>query len=327
MPSLVKYLVNMNLKSNNVLTVLNSGVHTLIQDLGRFGYQEQGLATGGPMDPWAFIIANRLCRNPDNSSALEVSIGGLQLIAQAPTCIVLTGAKMPLTVNDVEQPLWQSITIQKGDIIKLGYAINGVRSYLAIGGGFKIKPQFGSTSTVCREGIGGLNGKALIKGDILPFKEYKKCNNLRLAKDCQPYYNKAIELRVVLGYQYMLMPKSQLEAFFNSEYKVSKLADRMGYRFQGTAITTQISSMLSEGICYGAIQIPDDGQPIIMLNDRQTIGGYPKLGSIIYIDGAKLAQLTTGNSVSFKQVTLEQVNEINKEHQKSFKTIRFEVLP
>ncbi len=308
-------------------TVVKPGIHSLIEDLGRFGYQHMGITQGGAMDPWAFIIANRLCRNPDNTSAIEVTVGGLHLKAQCATKIAVTGAQVSLHVNGIVQPLWQSIDIAAGDDIRLGFAQQGMRSYVAVHGGFAIAQAFGSNATVCREGIGGLNGQALQKGDCLPFKAMDKpLPNLKLAAEHQPKYENEVVLRVLLGYQQAAFHQAQLNRFFTQSYCVGRLADRMAYRLEGEPLAIEAQSMFSEGISYGAIQLPPDGLPIVMLNDRQTIGGYPKLGSILKVDGAKLAQLKQGDSVRFQAVELDQIKQINKHYVDSFSRIKFQSL-
>ena len=160
------------------LLVKHPGMLSLIQDAGRFGAFNLGLTTGGPIDREAFHWANRLCGNELCVSSLEVSIGGLELVAQVDTQIAVTGANMPFTVNDQKKPLWQSYHVKAGDIIKLGYASDGNRCYLAVQGGFDIEPSFGSSATVCRERLGGLSGEKLAVGDILPCNEVTKSSKL-----------------------------------------------------------------------------------------------------------------------------------------------------
>jgi len=294
------------------LVVTQAGILSLVQDGGRFGAFNLGLTNGGPADLQAFYWANRLCGNELNTSAIEVSIGGLVLTAQVDCVIAVTGAPMPLLINGKPTPLWCSCAIKAGDHISLGFSSQGVRCYLAVTGGFDIKESFGSTATVCRESVGGLRGDKLAVNDVLPCKPLANMKNkpktLMLAEHEQPKYSNEVLLHTVLGYQRQHFPAIEKRMLFSSDYQVSKHWDRMGYRLQGRAIKADIEGILSEGISYGAVQIPADGQPIVLLNDRQTIGGYPKIGAVISQDCAKLSQLRQGDKVRFEPISISQAD-------------------
>jgi biotin-dependent carboxylase-like uncharacterized protein len=300
----------MNSSAEPGFEVLQPGMLTLIQDLGRFGFHGIGLSNGGPLDMLAFRWANRLCGNHDNATALEASIGGLVLQVQVYSVVAVTGADMPFTINGVEKELWCSHKVSPGDRLELGFSLRGCRSYLAVAGGFDIAKAFFSTATVTRENIGGLYGEGLKPGDFLPCAEHKGEPLWRLSEADRPTYGDDISLRVIPGYQYKVFSELQQRIFYSNEYIVSARSNRMGYCLEGTPVTASIGGILSEGICHGAIQIPADGQPIVLLNDRQTIGGYPKIGSAISIDTARLAQLLPGAKVSFEQVSMEQAHNL-----------------
>jgi biotin-dependent carboxylase-like uncharacterized protein len=304
------------------MKVLRPGILTLIQDLGRFGYHDMGLTNGGPMDRNAFLWANRLCKNDIGATALEASFGGLVLEAQFSGVIAVTGAAVNLSINGVARELWCSHYIMAGDVIKFGSPKTGCRSYLAVGGGFDIANSFSSSATVVREKMGGLNGSSLRKDEFLPCKSSLFTSGLRLPLIKQPKYESKINLRLVLGYQHLAFNDLQLQRFFNSEFIVSNQSDRMGYRLQGPKISASVGGILSEGICHGSVQIPPDGQPIILLNDRQTIGGYPKIGSVMSIDTDKLAQLLPGGKVTFDPVTMEHSHELLREEKIAFQQLR-----
>lgn len=291
--------------------VVQPGILTLIQDAGRFGQHGIGLTTGGPLDPLAFKWANRLCGNDLNAATLEVSIGGLVLEAQIETRLCLTGAVMPLKVNGEERDSWRTHSILPGDKIELGYATEGARAYLAIAGGFQISPSFGSCATVTREGIGGLDGGKLKAGDLLPAAAASRGEHWLLPDIYRPTYGNHACLRVIPGYQQHAFSHYQQRLFFSNDYKVTDRSDRMGFRLEGPQIKPSIDGILSEGICHGAIQVPADGQPIVLMNDRQTIGGYPKIGSALSLDTAELAQLLPGSTVSFEPITLEDAHNIH----------------
>jgi biotin-dependent carboxylase-like uncharacterized protein len=300
------------------LLVTKPGMLSLLQDGGRYGAFNVGLTNGGPLDKTAFHWANRLCGNELNSTAIEVSIGGLAVVASADTIIAVTGATMPLTINGQEKELWRSYLVKAGDSIELGYATSGSRCYLAVYGGFTIPNSFGSTATVCREKVGGLdgNGNKLLVNDVLPFNTRnfdadQSVKLFKLSEDKQPQYNSEIVLRTILSYQQCHFSAIQQGLFFSREYKVSARCDRMGYRLEGKAIQSNIDGILSEGICHGAVQIPSDGQPIVLLNDRQTIGGYPKIGAVIALDTAKLAQAKQGDKVHFEPISMEYAHNLS----------------
>ena len=285
------------------IEVIQPGVLSLLQDRGRFGQHRIGLTNGGPLDPEAFHYCNRLLANDMDCTALEVSFGGARFRALVDTFICVTGSDMPLTVNGAEKPLWTVHPVQAGDEIALDFAAHGCRSYLGVAGGFQIEPSFGSTATVVREHIGGLNGDKLQPGDLLPCPRVSQRRCLYLPASHQPRYQNMVTVRVIPGYQQASFSRLQQRRFFSHGYTVSDRCDRMGYRLEGPAIACEIDGILSEGICFGAIQIPADGQPIVLLNDRQTIGGYPKIGSALSLDAARLSQLRPGGTVHFAPIS------------------------
>jgi biotin-dependent carboxylase-like uncharacterized protein len=300
-------------------TVNQPGLLSLLHDRGRFGAHNLGLTTGGPLDYPAFDWANRLIGNDPNATCLEVSFGGLSLEAETDTSFVITGAQAPCKLNGELIPQWQTQHILRGDKLEIGFTFAGTRCYLAVRGGFDIAPSFGSSSTVLREKIGGIGGDKLHAGDRLPCSGDKLATHYRLAENEQPVYGDNARLRVVLGYQQAAFEPLQQWRFFNSEYSLSERCDRMGFRLEGETVHSEIVGMLSEGICHGAIQIPADGQPIVLMNDRQTIGGYPKIGAVIPIDTARLAQLSPGAQVRFEEISIEQAHNIHCLEQARFK--------
>ena len=283
--------------------VIQPGLLSLLQDGGRLGQHRIGLTNGGPLDPEAFAYCNRLLQNPEGSTALEISFGGLQLEATVDTYICLTGATMPLRINNHEQPRWEVIPVKAGDSISVEFAEQGCRGYLGVANGFDIAPSFGSAATVMRENIGGLNGDKVQAGDELPCAAVTERRCLYLRKDHQPHYQDEVTVRVIPGYQQKHFDRYQQRRFFSHAFSVSDRCDRMGYRLEGPAIECDIEGILSEGICFGAIQIPADGQPIVLLNDRQTIGGYPKIGSALSLDCGRLTQLRPGGTVHFAPIS------------------------
>ena len=306
-------------ESSNIIdkafTVIQPGILSLLQDAGRFGKHNIGLTNGGPLDKLSFDWANRLLDNDPNDCVIEASIGGLVLQADIDTQIAVTGGDAELSINQQVVPSWQTHSVKAGDKIAFGFAKTASRHYIAVKGGFQVEPMFGSCATVAREKIGGLNGSALKAGDALPCLSVSKDEITQLAvniSDRPGYIASArgadITLRVILGYQQDSFSGLQKARFFNNEFIISDKCDRMGFRLTGPEIKSELHTkeggMLSEGICYGAIQVPADGQPIILLNDRQTIGGYPKIGSVFSLDIPKLTQRLPGASVYFEPITM-----------------------
>ena len=306
----------------NAFKVLNAGMLTLIQDLGRFGQANLGLTTSGPADLRAFQWANRLLDNSENSAVLEVTFGGLKLRSNISTTICITGAKMSLTVNGQSRDMWTTCKVSPDDVIELGYAEQGTRAYFAVKGGFIIDQAFGSCATTVREGIGGIDGNGLVKGDCLPaFASEPPLYSHYLAIHERPNYTCEVRVRLVTGYQHEAFCNVELRRFFSSWYTVSTQWDRMGYRLEGPVIKVESKPMLSEGIALGAVQIPPDGQPIVLMQDRQTIGGYPKVGSVFSLDLAKLAQCAQGARVQFEAISIEQAhNELHLDKYKYLNT-------
>ncbi|MDX3775031.1 biotin-dependent carboxyltransferase family protein [Chromatiaceae bacterium AAb-1] len=289
-------------------TVLSPGILSLLQDSGRYGYSNIGLTTGGPLDAWSFNWANRLLQNAADATAIEISIGGLQLQAGIDTFFCVCGAEIPLQVNGEPKALWTVHKIHRGDKIALGMAGKGLRAYLAVAGGFQVTPQFGSTATVLREGVGGLNGQKLQAADIIAANPGKASAGLSLPAEFQPRFSQIVPLRLVEGYQINAFSLAERQRFYRSEYQITPQADRMGYKLSGTAIECQQRTLLSEGICYGAVQIPPDGQPIVLLNDRQTLGGYPKMGTVLSQDLWQLAQAGPGARVYFRPISAQEAH-------------------
>ena len=285
------------------LEVIQPGILSLLQDRGRFGRHRIGLTNGGPLDPHAFAWCNRLLDNDPNATVVEVSFGGARFRSRVDTFVCVTGATMPLRINNRELPRWAVHPVAAGDEISLDFADSGCRAYLGVADGFSVAPSFGSTATVMREAIGGLCGDKLRAGDLLTCAAVAQRKRHYLHPASQPRYQDRVTVRVIPGYQQARFSRLQQRRFFSHAYTVSERSDRMGYRLEGPAIHCDIDGILSEGICAGAVQIPADGQPIVLLNDRQTIGGYPKIGSALSLDTARLAQLRPGGTVHFAPIS------------------------
>jgi len=291
--------------SQPVMKVVHPGMMSVLQDSGRFGMAKLGLTTGGPSDKTAYDWLNRLLDDDTDNVVIEISFGGLQLQVLKHTEICVTGAETELLINEQIKPMWCTHKVAPGDMIRFGFSSCGIKSYLGVKGGFHVSEQFGSVSTVLRENIGGFDGKPLSKGQELNGDEFFPQLRKRLIQQDIPIYSQEVRLRVIPGFQQKMFSRLEQRRFFSGRYQVSKQWDRMGYRLQGPAIKCQTQSLLSEGITLGAIQIPPDGQPIILMQDRQTIGGYPKIGSVLSLDIDKLAQCGQGAKVYFEPISMD----------------------
>ena len=296
--------------------VLSHGIQSTIQDLGRKGLAKIGVSSAGALDEFAFSYANMLLGNKHGTNMLEIVLGGIKLKAKGSTVMVLTGAKVNATINNQVIEVWKSYKICAGDIIDLGFAKSGVRVYLAVKGGFNIAKKYGSCSVNIKESLGGL---ALKQGDFLPFTCKNLEDNRKLLSIYQPDYDKILTLRVVAGYQHDMFAKEELKKFFDANYIVTNQNDRMGYRLNGQKISSSSRGVISEPIAYGSIQIPAHGEPIVLLKERQTIGGYPKIGAVIPVDCFSLAQRKQNSKVKFKLIELNIAREISREFYKIFK--------
>lgn len=290
------------------LRVIKPGFLSLLQDAGRAGVMHLGLATGGPMDRHAWAWANQLVNNPYHSAALEITLGGFECVAETAVQIAVTGAELSLEVNGLPQPLWSTLNLSPGDHITLGRPKTGVRSYLAVQGGFAVDVMLGNSgATLTRERTGGLQGDGtpLKAGDFLTCHLTRSARAQRqIPEEWLPDYTAPLILDVILGAQADRFASSTLATFFNSPYLLTPQSDRMGARLKGPVLEHRGKTLASEGTSLGAIQVPADGQPIVLLNDRQTIGGYPKLGAVTPRSLDALAQRMPGTEIRFNPVPL-----------------------
>jgi len=285
--------------------VLNKALLSLIQDNGRFSYSHLGVTNSGFMDEYAAFACNKLLDNDIKGNLLEISFPNLHLEATKDTTLAITGAYCEFFINDKEKNTWASHKIKKGDTIRIGKFISGQRVYLGVKNGFVLKKEFGSFSTTLKEGF----GKKLEKNSTLDFEEFKGLESKRWHENYLPKYDKELTLRVILSYQEDSFSKEAKEVFFNNKYKITSDFNRMACKLDGKEIKSNINGVISEAISYGSIQIPTDGKPIVLLKEAQTIGGYPKIGSVLSIDCFKLAQMKIGGNINFKEISINQAQE------------------
>ncbi|OXB96349.1 MULTISPECIES: biotin-dependent carboxyltransferase family protein [Bacillus] len=306
--------------------VLHAGMFTTVQDLGRSHYQQYGVPVGGAMDQSALRMINMLVGNEENEAGLEITIMGPKLLIKKPTLLAIGGADMEPLLNGERIPLWRPILAEEGSMICFGKVKSGCRAYVTFAGGIHIDRTMGSKSTYIRATIGGIEGRMLKKGDYFQIgaqPEMANCFIQDLQKDERiktkwaisnsvlPKYKKHPKLRVIADFEYNQFTEESRKAFFTKEYKVSNHADRMGYRVEGEVLNRiEEKEILSSPVTFGTIQVPNGGQPIILMADRQTTGGYTRIGNIISVDLPLLAQLKPGDYVSFEKITLEEAEQL-----------------
>ncbi len=288
------------------IEVIDCGPATTIQDAGRYGLQRFGVGPAGAMDRDALTLANLLVGNDPDEAAIEFAgLGGRFRVKEGEIRIALAGADAPLSVEGEPVAMHTSVTLHAGDAFSIGPSRNGMYAILAVAGGFDIEPMLGSRSLHRRSAIGGLDGKALQPGDTLPLRKAAPDGDDLALPD--PPETARGPIRVLRGPQDDHFTQAGLETFFDSAYTLSRQADRMGYRLNGPVIEHSDGfNIISDGIVTGAIQVPGSGEPIVLMADRQTTGGYPKIATIIGADLPRFAQLRPGDSVRFQAVTREE---------------------
>lgn len=288
-------------------SIIAAGPMTLIQDLGRLNVAHLGLAQGGALDEHSYLWANKLLDNEAQDAQIEVNIGPLELRFNKKTTIAITGADMGASINGHSISNWSSHRIKPGDKLKLRGAKSGLRAYVAIQGGWQVPQFFGSRSSVPRELIGHfvkagvalpyiVHTQHLVQQRLVP-KQYQG-QYLTTSKE-QPCF-----IKLIPGYQFKHFDPCAIEHLLNQSYRLSAHCDRMGFRLLGLPINSSSNAFQSEGIALGSVQIPTDGQPIILHKDRQSIGGYPKVGCVSLLDLNKLAQLRPGSYIQFSLSSL-----------------------
>ncbi len=292
--------------------VADPGLLTTVQDLGRPGCQRVGIPPSGPMDRLAFVLANRLVGNDDAAAGLELTFKGPRLEIRGEAVLAVTGADMGFKVNGQEAAGWTAIRVAAGDVVSFGLAPTGCRAYLAVAGGLDVPAVLGSRATYLRGRLGGLEGRAVRKGDSVAVGSASRRPaevGRAVPPARRPLYPAEAECRVILGPQADRFTPAGIRAFLEGVYEVTPQADRMGYRLKGPVIEhARGHDIVSDGIPLGGIQVPGEGQPIVLLVDRQTTGGYTKVATVIGPDIGRIGQTRPGQRVRFREVTLSEAH-------------------
>jgi antagonist of KipI len=285
---------------NGALVIIKAGLLTTVQDLGRYGHQEFGVPAAGPMDAFSHRLANQLVGNDPDAATLEITLLGPEFIVDADTTIAIAGADFEVTCDGRSVPMHASHAVTRGQRIKFGRIVQGARAYLAVAGGIQTERVLGSRATHLLSRMGGLNGRALLAGDRVPIvgdagaRPARKSGGLTL-----PTNGRAL-LRVIAGPQAHWFEADALKTIAGVSFRVSPQSNRMGYRLQGPPLVRiHEDELISEPLGIGAIQIPSAGEPILLMADRQTAGGYPKIGYVISADLPLAGQLAPGDFIEF----------------------------
>lgn len=308
-----------------MLTVLKAGMMTSVQDGGRLGWQRFGVPVCGAMDPEALAVANILAGNDETEAALELTGAGCIVRFESPNIFALAGADFSPLLNGNPIETGRALLAKKGDILQLGFAKNGFRGILAVAGGFDVPVVMGSRSTYLKGGFGGLEGRLLRDGDVLPFRNAqvwlsnlgeRRADLLRSSAD-EP-------VRVVPGPQADSFSSRGIDTFLSGVYTVTSKSDRMGYRLEGPKIEyaqNKDGNIISDGIVMGAVQVPS-GQPIVMMADRQTTGGYAKIAVVITPDLGRIAQMAAGHPLRFAAVSQQEAEQLTRQWKKDLRALR-----
>lgn len=291
------------------LLFLDTGAYTTIQDLGRWGMQAEGFSPSGAMDLFAFKSANLLVGNEIDEACIEMTLMGAKIKFEIDAIIAITGADMEPKIKGQRVSLWKTLKVNEGDILELGKAITGFRTYLSIKGGFDVPIVFGSKSTTPREKVGGIDGRPVTKGDSIPVKEttLEDIDFIELKKEYIPKYNDQIKrIRVLKGPYEENFTEEGIQTFYHSIYEVSNHVDRTGYRLLGEKIKHRKDAgrMISGGMVTGAIQVPGDGNPIVLTAERRTHGGYPIIATVISVDIPIISQSGPGDKIRFVETDM-----------------------
>jgi biotin-dependent carboxylase-like uncharacterized protein len=319
------------------IRVRQPGLLTTVQDTGRFGEYAIGMPPSGAMDVFSYQVSNYLVGNEEGAAGLEITYFGPELEFRQDTVIAITGAEMPPKINGEEAPTWETLQVEEGDVLSFDYLKNGARSYLAVAGGIDVPVFMHSRSTYTLIGLGGHEGRTLKEGDELKFGEAPENGDGQVGKrvdaDHIPTYPKEAELRVIIGLASYRLTEESMEEFLTVEWTVTPDADRVGYRYRGGELKfvereqpagagADPANVVDFGYPVGSIQVPGGVEPIVLMNDAVTGGGYATIGTVISADRDKLAQTKTNDKTRFHSVDLDEALKAREERREQMAEIR-----
>jgi biotin-dependent carboxylase-like uncharacterized protein len=318
------------------IRVKSSGLLTTVQDTGRFGEYDIGMPPSGAMDVFSYQVGNYLVGNEDGAAGLEITYFGPELEFTEDAVVAVTGAEMPPKINGEEAPTWETLQVREGDILSFDYLKNGARSYLAVAGGMDVPVFMHSRSTYTLIGLGGHEGRALKEDDELGLGEARNGEarvGKRVEDDHIPRYTKETELRVIIGLASYRLTEESMREFLNVEWTVTPDADRVGYRYRGGELGfvereqpagagSDPANVVDFGYPIGSIQVPGGVEPIVLMNDAVTGGGYATIGTVISADRDRLAQSKTNDKTRFRSIELEEALAAREDRRKRLAEIK-----
>ncbi|HZR01801.1 MAG TPA: biotin-dependent carboxyltransferase family protein [Burkholderiales bacterium] len=323
------------------LKVLRAGVLSTLQDLGRWGSQRIGVPVSGAMDRYSHRLANLLVGNDETEATVEMTLVGPGFTATREVLIAVCGAEFDARVNGQPFPKARPVLVRAGSTLDFGRCRRGCRAYLAVAGGFQVDPVLGSRSTFIRGGFGGWHGRALKRGDLLPVSEpdarlfpslHRKLSNASVqlaypswaATESSEWFAPGpYRIRFMVGRHWEAFAEEARAAFIGNVYRVGTNSDRQGYRLKGPGLHPRDPvEVISAAVTFGTIQIPPDGEPIVLMANRQTTGGYPRLGEVVSADLSLLAQLPPGAEVRFQVVDLATAHAASMARERDFALMR-----
>ncbi|WP_145946302.1 biotin-dependent carboxyltransferase family protein [Paenibacillus sp. Y412MC10] len=307
------------------ITVIKPGLMATIQDLGRSGYGKYGIIVSGPMDRFAHRTANWLVGNDEGDALIEVTWSGMSVRMEREMWVALTGGDFSPQMDGVPVPMWRPVFVRKGSTLTFTGPRAGCRTYLAVAGGIDVPEILGSRSTYIRAGIGGMKGRALKAGDIIPIGTGNGRLRHPSSKGTQPFdavrwavpaserpaYSEHPYVRIVRGPQFGDFDDVSRRALLDHDFRVTPQSDRMGYRLEGPRLQLhRPQEYTSEGVTMGTVQVPSDGHPIILMADRQTLGGYPKIAQVAGVDLPVVAQTPPGSTLRFREISQTEAEQL-----------------
>ena len=319
------------------IEVIKPGALSTLQDLGRRGFQHLGVPVGGVMDERSHRVANLLVGNSEHEATLEITLLGPSLRFQQATLIAIAGADLSACIGEHAVPLEAPVLVRAGSQLNFGRRVFGVRTYLAVHGGFAVPAVMQSKSTYVRGKFGGFQGRALQKGDaleLMPADAERVYPRLATKLRASPLPFSSLEdrprlpgalseasataLRAIVGQQWQAFSADAQRQFQQAEFRLSPHSDRMGFRLEGPRLALREPlEMISEAVAFGTVQVPPDGNPIVLMADRQTTGGYPKIASVASVDLPVLAQRMAPQSARFPLISLEQAQQLYLAHERT----------
>ena len=318
------------------IRVRQPGLLSTVQDTGRFGEYAIGMPPSGAMDVFSYEVGNYLVGNEEGAAGLEITYFGPELEFTEAAVIALTGAQMPPKINGEEVPMWEALEVAEGDVLSFDYLRNGARSYLAVAGGIDVPVFMHSRSTYTLIGLGGHEGRALQEGDELEVGEAPRNAEGQVGKrvddDHIPTYSSETELRVIIGLASYRITEESMEEFLSTTWTVTPDADRVGYRYKGGELKfvereqpagagSDPANVVDFGYPIGSIQVPGGVEPIVLMNDAVTGGGYATIGTVISADRDRLAQTKTNDKTRFRSVGLDEALEARKQRRQQMEEI------